>query len=73
MFTLTASESSQRLKLYDHYKSKIIPTSFCDLKCEMYALYNELLWHKNLGTYNNSYLMFRSVRLIKQMKANHLL
>lgn len=68
-----ATGSGKRLKLYENYKSKIAPTDFCDLKLEMYALYNEFLWHKKLGTFNNGYLIYRSRRLIKQMKKHGLL
>ena len=64
---------SKKLKLYEEYKSRVETTEYCDLKLEMYALYNELLWHKKLGTYNNNYLLYRSRRLIKQMKKNKLL
>lgn len=73
LFTLTAGRISQKLKLYEIYKSKITPTEFCDLKVEIYALYNELLWHKNLNTFNNAYLLYRSKRLLKQMKKSGLL
>lgn len=68
-----ATGAGARLKLYENYKSRIIPSRYCDLKLEMYALYNELLWHKKLGTYNNSYLLYRSKRLIRQMKRNKLI
>ncbi len=68
-----ATGAGARLKLYENYKSRIIPSRYCDLKLEMYALYNELLWHKKLGTYNNSYLLYRSKRLIRQLKRNHLI
>lgn len=73
LFTLTVGRLSEKLNLYKIYKCKISPTELCDLKSEMYALYNELLWHKNLGLFNNNYLMFRSKRLLKQMKVNGLL
>lgn len=68
-----ATGAGARLKLYENYKSRIIPSRYCDLKLEMYALYNELLWHKKLDTYNNSYLLYRSKRLIRQMKRNKLI
>lgn len=72
LFQLTTG-GSQKLKLYDKYKSKVTTTKYCDLKAEMYALYNELLWHKKLGDVSHSYLLYRSKRLIKQMKRNKLL
>ena len=42
LFALTVG-GSKKLKLYENYKSRIVPTEHCDLKVEMYALYNELL------------------------------
>lgn len=71
LFTLATGTGV--LKLYENYKSRITPSGYCDLKLEMYALYNELLWHKKLGEYNNSYLLYRSRRLIRQLKRNKLI
>lgn len=71
LFCLSAC--GRKLKLYENYKAKIVPTVFCDMKTEMYALYNELLWHKKLGNFNNQYLLYRSVRLLRQMKRNGIL
>lgn len=67
LFTLTVG-GSKKLKLYKKYKSKVNTGKYCDLKVELYALYNELLWYKKLGTIGQDYLMYRSKRLIKQMK-----
>lgn len=72
LFALTVG-GSKKLKLYENYKSRIVPTEYCDLKVEMYALYNELLWYKKLGSISKSYLRYRSGRLIKQMKRKGLL
>lgn len=72
LFALTVG-GSKKLKLYENYKSRIKPTEYCDLKVEMYALYNELLWYKKLGSIGHSYLLYRSRRLIKQMKKKGLL
>lgn len=72
LFTLTVG-GSKKLKLYENYKSKITPSKYCDLKVELYALYNELLWYKKLGSVSMGYLMYRSRRLIKQMKRNGIL
>lgn len=72
LFTLTVG-GSKKLKLYEKYKSRIVPTEYCDLKVELYALYNELLRYKKLGSISNNYLMFRSRRLIRQMRKNNLL
>ena len=72
LFALTVG-GSKKLKLYETYKSRITPTRYCDLKVELYALYNELLWYKKLGSISQSYLLYRSRRLIKQMRKNGLL
>lgn len=72
LFALTVG-GSKKLKLYEKYKSRITPTKYCDLKVEMYALYNELLWYKKLGSISQSYLLYRSRKLLKQMKRNKLL
>ncbi|MCM1285928.1 MAG: aminoglycoside phosphotransferase family protein [Acetobacter sp.] len=72
LFQLTTG-GNRKLKLYNNYKRKVSATDYCDLKTEMYALYNELLWHKKLGDVSHSYLLYRSKRLIKQMKKHKLL
>lgn len=72
LFALTVG-GSKKLKLYENYKSKISHSKYCDLKVELYALYNELLWYKKLGSVSKSYLLYRSRRLIKQMKRNGLI
>lgn len=72
LFTLTVG-GSKKLKLYENYKSKITPSKYCDLKVELYALYNELLWYKKLGSVSTGYLLYRSRRLITQMKRNGIL
>lgn len=69
LFALTVG-GSKKLKLYENYKSKVTASAYCDLKVELYALYNELLWYKKLGSVSNGYLMYRSRRLLKQMKRN---
>lgn len=72
LFALTVG-GSKKLKLYENYKRKITASAYCDLKVELYALYNELLWYKKLGSVSNGYLMYRSRRLLKQMKRNGIL
>lgn len=72
LFALTVG-GSEKLNLYENYKSKITPSKYCDLKVELYALYNELLWYKKLGSVSKRYLMYRSKRLIKQLKKNGIL
>lgn len=72
LFALTVG-GSKKLKLYEIYKSRITPTQYCDLKVELYALYNELLWYKRLSSISQSYLLYRAGRLIKQMRKNRLL
>lgn len=67
LFVLTVG-GSKNLDLYNNYKRKITPSKHCDLKVEIYALYNELLWYKKLGSVSKGYLLYRSRRLIKQMK-----
>ncbi len=71
LFALTVGGRG-KLKLYDNYKSKVNTTEYCDLKVELYALYNELLWHKKLGNVSKSYLLYRSKRLLRQMKKHKL-
>lgn len=66
LFALTVGGSA-RLKLYENYKSKVSTSAYCDLKVEMYALYNELLWYQKLNKFDNGYLLYRGKRLIKQM------
>ncbi len=68
LFCFTASESGQKLKLYDLYKSKNQVSKFCDLKVELYALCNELHWYKRLGSISHEYLSMRSKKLIKEME-----
>lgn len=72
LFALTVGYG-KKLKLYDNYKNKINPTPLCDLKVEMYALYNELLWYQKLGTIGHNYLKYRARRLLKWMKRNHII
>lgn len=72
LFTLTVGGSA-KLRLYENYKSKVPTTDYCDLKVEMYALYNELLWYQKLDKFENGYLLYRSKRLIKEMKRKGLL
>ena len=64
LFTLTVGYGTN-LHLYDIYKSKVKTTENCDLKVELYALFNELLWYKTLGKVGFDYLEFRSRRLLK--------
>ena len=66
LFTLTAGYG-KNLHLYELYKNKIKTTPNCDIKVELYALFNELLWYKTLGKVNFGYLVFRSKRLIKKI------
>lgn len=72
LFALTVG-FGEKLKLYDNYKSKINPTPLCDLKVEMYALYNELLWYQKLGTIGHNYLKYRARRLLNLMKRSHII
>lgn len=72
LFALTVGGSA-KFKLYENYKSKVHTTDYCDLKVEMYALYNELLWYRKLDKFDNGYLLYRGKRLIKQMKRKGLL
>lgn len=67
LFCLTVGYGKQ-LHLYENYKSKVKTSSLCDVKLELYSLYNELLWYKKLGNINESYLKMRSRRLLKKMK-----
>lgn len=64
LFTLTVSYGTN-LHLYDIYKSKVKTSKNCDIKVELYALFNELLWYKTLGKVGFGYLEFRSKRLLK--------
>ena len=66
LFTLTVSYGTN-LHLYDIYKSKVKTSKNCDIKVELYALFNELLWYKTLGKVGFGYLEFRSRRLLKQL------
>ncbi len=72
LFTLTTGYG-RKLKLYKTYKKYVKTTEFCDMKTELYALYNELLWYKKLGSINFFYLKYRSKRLLSQMKKNKLI
>lgn len=72
LFTLTAGYGSV-LRLYQNYKSKVETSRLCDLKVELYALYNELYWFKNTKKVSGAYLVYRSRRLLKQMKKNNIL
>lgn len=67
LFTLTVGYG-KKLHLYELYKSKVKTTNNCDIKVELYALFNELLWYKILEKIDNSYLIYRSKKLIKMMK-----
>ncbi|MGN1419067.1 MAG: aminoglycoside phosphotransferase family protein, partial [Acutalibacteraceae bacterium] len=58
----------KRLKLYETYKEKVKTSELCDLKVELYALYNELMWYKRNGEIGQPYLIMRSKNLLKQMK-----
>lgn len=66
LFTLTVGYG-RNLHLYDIYKSKVKTTANCDIKVEMYALFNELNWCKILGEIDFHYLKYRSKRLLKMM------
>lgn len=72
LFCLTVGLGS-KLYLYEIYKQKVKVSAFCDLKIEMYALFNELLWKKKGSNVHNGYLVMRSKRLIKQLKRNRLI
>lgn len=67
LFCLTVGYG-KNLHLYENYKSKVKTSSLCDVKLELYALYNELLWYKELGSISEGYLKMRSRRLLKEMK-----
>ena len=69
LFAMTVG-FGKRLHLYEIYKSRTAVSEFCDMKLELYALYSELLWYKNLGKISHNYLSFRAKRLLKQMKKN---
>lgn len=69
LFTLTVG-FGKNLHLYDIYKSKVVTTKYCDLKVELYSLFNELLWYKTLGEIDFNYLIYRSKRLIKMINKN---
>lgn len=72
LFALTVGYG-KNLRLYENYKSKVNVSRLCDLKVELYALYNELYWFKKLGKVSTAYLIFRSRRLLKQMKKNKII
>lgn len=67
LFTLTVGYG-KNLHLYDIYKSKVKTTENCDIKIELYALFNELLWYKILGKIGFGYLEYRSRRLLKAIE-----
>lgn len=70
LFTLTVGYGKS-LHLYEIYKSKIKTTKNCDVKVELYALFNELSWYKTLGKINFGYLKYRSKRLMKLLDKVH--
>lgn len=67
LFTLTVG-FGLNLHLYDIYKSKVKTSKNCDIKVELYALFNELLWYKTLGKVGFGYLEYRSKRLLKMIE-----
>ncbi len=60
--------AGKSLHLYQIYKSKIKTTKNCNVKVELYALFNELLWYKTLEKIDFRYLKYRSRRLMKMIK-----
>lgn len=72
LFALTVGYG-KNLKLYENYKKKVKTSRLCDLKVELYALYNELFWFTNTGKVSTGYLLYRSRRLLKQMKKNKII
>lgn len=72
LFALTVGYG-KNLKLYENYKKKVKTSRLCDLKIELYALYNELFWFTNTGKVSKAYLVYRSRRLLKQMKKNKII
>lgn len=66
LFGLTVG-CGKRLQLYDIYKSKVKTSPYCDVKLELYALFNELYWYKTLGKIDFGYLKYRSRRLLKEL------
>lgn len=70
LFTLTVG-CGKSLHLYEIYKSKVKTTKKCDVKVELYALFNELLWYKTLGKIDFGYLKYRSKRLMKMLDKVH--
>ena len=66
LFTLTVG-FGKRLHLYDIYKSKVKTSPYCDVKLELYALFNELYWYETLGKIDFGYLKYRSRRLLKKL------
>ncbi len=71
LFALTVGYG-KNLHLYEIYKSKVRTSKNCDMKVELYALFNELLWYKKLGKIGFSYLEYRSRKLLKAIKKNKL-
>lgn len=72
LFCLTVG-AGKALHLYEIYKEKVSVSPFCDLKVELYSLYNELLWQKKGSNVYDGYLVMRSKRLLKQMKKSKLI
>lgn len=66
LFCLTVIKN-KKLNLYKNYKNKVSTSEFCDLKTEIYALFNELLWYKKLSKISHTYLLIRAIRLIIQI------
>lgn len=66
-FTLTVGYG-KNLHLYDIYKNKVKTSENCDIKIELYALFNELLWYKIIGKIGFGYLEYRSRRLLKAIE-----
>ena len=67
LFTLTVGYG-KNLHLYEIYKSKVETTKYCDLKVELYSLFNEIYWYKIFGKIDFGYLKYRSKRLTKMIE-----
>lgn len=72
IFALTVG-NGKHLRLYQNYKKRVKPSKYCDLKIELYALCNELLWYQQLGFAPINYIKYRARRLKRQMKKQKLL
>ncbi len=72
LFALTVG-NGKYLRLYRNYKKRVNTSKYCDLKIELYALCNELLWYKQLGFAPMNYVKYRAKRLKRQMKKQKLL